>query len=66
MSRQNELDADPKAIQQIEVVEQLKKPDFDNNATDARDNDQSMLVLMIFEKTKETGLKFSEEIITIL
>ena len=48
LSRQRELDADSKAIQQIEIVEQLKKLDNNNNnnATD-EDNDQSMFVLTI-------------------
>ena len=41
------LDADPKAIQQIEFVGKLKKKIGDNgNATDAG-NDQSMFVLTI-------------------
>ena len=37
LSRQKELDADPKAIHQIEFVGQWKKLD----ATDAGNNDQS-------------------------
>ena len=44
LSRQKELDADFKAIQQIWLVGQLKKLDADDNATDAG-NDQSMFVL---------------------
>ena len=32
LSRQKELDTDPKAIQQIEFVEQLKKLDADDDA----------------------------------
>ena len=39
LSTQKELDAEPKAIQQIEFVGQLKKWDADDNATDAGDND---------------------------
>ena len=35
LSRQNELDSGPKAIQQIEFIGQLKKLDVDNNAADA-------------------------------
>ena len=35
LSRQKELDANPKAIQQIEFVRQLKKLGDDGNATDA-------------------------------
>ena len=44
LSRQKELDADPKAIQQI----------------------QSMHVLTILEKIKETGLSFSQRSVTVL
>ena len=40
-----EIDADPKAIQQIEFVEQLKKLDADDNAKDTGDNDQSLFIL---------------------
>ena len=49
LSRQKELDADPKVIQEIEFVGQLKKLCNDGNATDAG-NDQSMFVLTILEK----------------
>ena len=48
LSRQKELDADPKAIQQTKYVGQLKKLDDDGNATDAG-NDQSVVVLTILE-----------------
>ena len=65
MSRQKELDADPKVIQEIEFVGQLKKLDADDNATDVG-NDQSMFVLTILEKIKETRLKFSEGSVTVL
>ena len=41
LSRQKELDADPKGIQQIELVRQLKHPD------DALVANESMLVLTI-------------------
>ena len=60
MSRQKELDADPKAIQQIEFVGQLKNPD---NAIDAK---EFMFLLTISEKIKETRLKFSQESVTVL
>ena len=66
MSRQKELDADPKAIQQIEFVDRLKKLDTDDNATDAGGNDQSMFVLKVLEKIKETRLKFSQGSVTVL
>ena len=59
MSRHKELDADPKAIQQIDFVWQLKKLDNTANATDVGD-DQSMFVLMILEKNKETRLKLTD------
>ena len=55
MSQQNELDADPKAIQQIELAGQLKNTDGVN-----ADGEQSMFVLMILEKIKEARLKFSQ------
>ena len=66
LSRQKELDEDPKAIQQIEFVGQLKKLDPEDNATDAACNDQSMFVLTILEKIKETRLKFSQGSVTVL
>ena len=55
MSQQNELDADPKAIQQIELAGQLKNTDGVN-----ADGEQSMFVLTILEKIKEARLKFSQ------
>ena len=57
LSRQKELDDDPKAFQQLELVGQLKKLHNDDNATDAG-NDQSMYVLILLEKIKEKRLKF--------
>ena len=66
LSRQKELDVDPKAIQQIEFVGQLKNLDADDNATDAGDNDQSMFVLTILEKIKETRLRFSQVSVRVL
>ena len=65
LSRKKELDADAKAIQLIEFVEQLKKLDDNYNATDAG-NDQSMFLLTILEKIKETRLKFSQGGLTVL
>ena len=56
LSRQKKLDADPKAIQQIEFVGQLKKIDAEDNATDAGYSDQSMVVLIILENITETRL----------
>ena len=49
--RQKESDADPKAIQQIEFVEQLKKTE----------GTQNMFILMLLEKIKKARLKFSQE-----
>ena len=49
LSRQKELDVDPKAIQQIEFVGQFKElGDDDDKATDAG-NDQSLFILTILE-----------------
>ena len=47
LNRQKELDADPKAIQQIKFVEQLKKLKADNT------NVESMFILMVLEKIKK-------------
>ena len=55
LSRQEELDADPEAIQQIQFVGQLKNVDgIDADVT------QNMFVLTISGKIKETRLKFSQ------
>ena len=56
LSRQKELDADPKQLQQIELVGQLKKLNDNGNATDAS-ADQNMFFLTILEKIKEIQLK---------
>ena len=51
MSRQEKLDANAEAIQQIELVTQLKKKtDNNGNAKDARDNVQFMFLLMVLAK----------------
>ena len=55
LSRQKDLDADPKAIRQTEFVGQIKKLNSANN------NAESMFVLTISEKIKETRLKYSQE-----
>ena len=62
LSRQRQLDADSKAIQQIEIVGQLKK--LDAAADD--DDDESMFILTILVKIKETRLKYSQGNVTIL
>ena len=51
------LDADSKAIQQIEFVEQLKRLDDDDDATYKVGNDQYMFVWTILENIKETRNK---------
>ena len=59
MSRQKELDADPKAIQQIEFIGKLKmtivKMLMVHNSS-----------LTILEKIKETQRKFSQGSVTVL
>ena len=64
LSRQKELDAYSKAMQQIEFVGQLKRQDNNGTVTDAG-SDQSMIVLTILEKIKER-LKFSQGSVTVL
>ena len=58
MNREEKLDADPKAIQQIEFVGQLKNPN------DAIVANESMFVLTFLEKIKETRLKLSHSSVT--
>ena len=60
LSRQKEFDADPNAVQQIEFVRQLKKLEDDD------DNAESMFVLTILEKIKDTRFKFSQGSVTVL
>ena len=43
-----------------------KQLDANDSATDAGDNNQSMFVLTILEKIKETRLKLSQESVTVL
>ena len=59
LNRQKQLDADPKAIQQIELIGQLKRLDDDGNTRDAG-ADQSMSVLTVLEKIHERRFKFSQ------
>ena len=66
VSRQKELNSEPKSIQQIEFIKQLIKLDKNSNTTDA-DNDRSMFFLTILEKKlKETKLRFSQESMRVL
>ena len=60
-SRQKELDAVSKAIQQIEFFGQLKNDDVEN-----ADGTRFMFVLTILEKIKKTRLKFSQGSVTVL
>ena len=60
LSKQKESDVDPKAIQQIEFVRELKNID-DINA----DGAESTFVLTILEKIKERRLKFSQGSVTV-
>ena len=61
LSRQKELDSDPKAIQHIEFVGQLNNIDGVG-----ADWTQNMFILMILEKIKETRLKFSQGNVVML
>ena len=56
LSGQKELDVDPKAIQNIEFIGQLEKLNNDNI------NFESIFILMILEKLKETRLKSHKEV----
>ena len=60
LNRQNELDADPKAIQLIESFGELKS---DKNQIVAI---ESKFVLTVLEKIKETRSKFSQGSLTVL
>ena len=60
LSRQKELGDNPKTIQQIKFLGQLKNVD-DINA----DGTQSMSYLAILEKIKETRLKFTQGSVTV-
>ena len=53
LSRQKELDADPKAIQRMQFVKRLKNTDGVNV-----DSTQSMFSSTILEKIKEKGMTF--------
>ena len=68
MSEQKELDADPKAIQQIKFVGKLKKLDDDDD--DGYDDDDGAEINVYFnnfgKKIKETRLGFSQESVTVL
>ena len=61
LSRQKVLDADPKAVQQMEFIGQLKNEDSVN-----ADGTQSMFVVKILEKIKEMRLKFYQGSVAVL
>ena len=63
-NRQEELDAYPNTIQQIEFIGQLKKLDNNCNATDAG-NIESMFALTILRKIKETRRKFFQGCVAV-
>ena len=60
LSRQNELDADPKTIQQKEFGGKLKQVMLQMQAM------INLFVLMILEKIKKTRLTFSRGSVTVL
>ena len=59
LSKQKELEAYPKAIQQIEFVGQSKKLGDGDNA-------ESIFISTILEKIKEAKLKLSQRRLTVL
>ena len=61
LSRQKELDADPKAIQQIEFIEQLKNVDGIN-----ADGTQDIFILTILKTNQRKEIKISQGSVTIL
>ena len=61
LSRQKELDSDPNANEQIELVGQLKNVDGINS-----NRAESIFLLTILEKIKETILKFSQGSVTVI
>ena len=65
LSGEKELDADPKATQQIKFIGQLKYLDDYYNAINA-DGTQNMFILTILEKIKETRLRFCQGSVAVL
>ena len=57
LSRQKELGADPKDIQEVKFIGQLKRLNVHDKTTKAGNNDESIFVLTVLEKIKETRLK---------
>ena len=64
LSRQKQLDPNSNAIQWKKTRWTIKKLCGSNNAVDG-DSPKSWFVLTIFEKIKETRLKFSQKNVTI-
>ena len=65
LRKKKQLDAEPKAIQQIEFVEQLRTLNNNGDATDVGTH-QNMFALTVLEKIKETQLKFSQERVMVM
>ena len=65
LSRQKELDGDPKAVQSIEFAGQLKKLNANYNDAEAG-NVQSTFILTILEKFKEQRKTFSQGSVAVL
>ena len=61
MCREKRLDVDPKAIQQIEFVGQIKNIDGIKAG-----ETQKKVILTILENSKETRLAFSQGSVTVL
>ena len=68
LSRQKELDADPKAIKQIKLVGQSKKKKIDatGNVTDAGNNDYScikmlIIIICLLMEKKSSNLKLTKK-----
>ena len=57
LSRQKELGANPKEIQEVKLIGQLKRLNVHDKATKAGHNDESIFVLTVLAKIKETRLK---------
>ena len=66
LSRQKELDENPKSIQQIEFVGQLKELYADNNAIDVGNCDKFMFILTILGKMKKARIKCSQGSVAVL
>ena len=57
MSEQKELDADPKAIQQIKFIGKLKKLDDDDDDYDGDDDDDGAEIYVYFNDFRKKSKK---------